>query len=465
MGNFHLIMLNTRVSDRAKFFPRQVAFSLNIRHLLLVLWTVLPLPILSASPLELADKDGATPLEESVHPGDKAGIRDLLLPQKEFTPQIDGLSTLKHVAHRARPSDSLTKLFIQFGLSEQERQSWLRAIQKHNSMKGLRVGQEMHFYFTKPGPSVRGKKGKESLKALEMELDEDSVLTWEKGSNGIIFSKRERPYDVEIKTAGGVVENSLSEDGTRVGLNQTLISQLADIFSWEIDFHKEIQKGDSFKLLYEEKSRKGKEDRTSFRILAAELMNAGQKFFAIYFEKEKGRGGYYDLDGRSLARAFLRFPLEFASISSHFSHSRFHPILKVDRPHNGVDFTAKRGTPVRAVGDGKVSYAGWKTGGYGRMIEIQHDSVHATRYAHLQGVAKGIQRGVKIQKGQIIGYVGSSGRSTGAHLHFELYQDHVYMDPLNFEIPPEDRLEPSLRRVFDNAKWLFLTELAATPHS
>ena len=342
---------------------------------------------------------------------------------------------------------------------------WLQSIQKSHPIKGLRPGQEMHFYFAKPEPSANRLGGKETLKALEIELDEDWILTWEKGRKEIVFSKREKPYDVELKTAGGVVESSLPEEALKAGLNPSLISQLADIFSWEIDFHKDIQTGDTFKLLYEQKSRKGKEDQASFRILAAEIVNAGQKFFAIYFEQEKGKGGYYDLDGRSLARAFLRFPLEFTSISSQFSHSRFHPILRVDRPHNGVDFSAKRGTPVRAVSDGKVLYAGWQKGGYGRMIEIQHDSIYATRYAHLQGLAREIHRGVNVHKGQIIGYVGSTGRSTGAHLHFELYKDKEYVDALKFEYPPEDRIEPALRRVFDNAKQLFLTELAATPHS
>ncbi|MBI2987133.1 MAG: M23 family metallopeptidase [Deltaproteobacteria bacterium] len=440
------------------------AFGLSVCSLfLIILSLVIPPQALGAALLESPGNDQVV-LEQAVRPGNRHDLRDLLLPQQE-PPLLEGLDTLRHVARRARPGDSLAKLFIQFGLSEQERQLWLRAIQKNHPIKGLRVGQEMNFYFTRPELSPRATKAKETLKALEIGLNEDWILTWEKGTKGIVFSKREKPYDVEIKTVGGVIESSLSEDGIRVGLNQNLLSQLADIFSWEIDLNKDIQKGDTFKLLYEQKSRKGKESKASFRVLAAELINAGQEFFAIYFEKEKGRGGYYDLNGRSLARAFLRFPLEFSSISSQFSHSRFHPILRVDRPHNGVDFTAKRGTPVRAVADGKILYAGWRKGGYGRMIEVQHDSVYATRYAHLQGLAPGIRRGMTVQKGQVIGYVGSTGRSTGAHLHFELYKDQVYVDALNFEYPPEDRIEPALRRVFDNAKQLFLTELAATPHS
>ena len=458
-----MLLLKSRASNKDKASLKGVKLSLGIASFAFILWLSAPASVLVAATLELPGSDGK-PLEEVVRPTDKPGIRALLLPQQELPP-LDGLSALRHIAHRTRPGETLTKLFIRFGLAEQERQLWLRSIQKHHPIKGLRAGQEMHLYFTKTESSPQRAKGKESLKALEIELNEDWTLTWEKGSKGIIFSKREKPYDVEIKTVGGVVESSFPEEAVRDGLNQALIYQLADVFSWEVDFEKDIQKGDTFKLLYEQRSRKGRESKASFQILAAELINAGQKFFAIYFEKEKGKGGYYDLDGRSMARAFLRFPLEFISISSQFSRSRFHPILKVDRPHNGVDFAAKRGTPVRAVAEGKILYAGWRKGGYGRMIEIQHDSVYASRYAHLQGVALGVRRGVSVQKGQIIGYVGSSGRSTGAHLHFELYRDQEYVDFLKFEYPPEDKIEPALRRVFENAKQLFLTELASAPLS
>lgn len=438
-----------------------MAFFLGLFYLSLCL--VIPSQLLGAAPVELPDREVAT-LEAAVRPVRKSATRDLILPQRELPP-LESLDGLRRVPHRIRPGDTLAKLFIRFELSEKERTLWVRSVQKHYSVRGLRSGNEMHFYFTKPSSSARGKNGKESLQAVEIELDEDWTLTWEKGNRGIVFSKRERPYDVQLKAMGGVVERSLFEDGIRLGLNESLLSQLADIFTWDIDFSKEIQKGDTFKLLYEERSRKGRQVKTSLRLLAAELINTGQRYSAIYFEKEKGKGGYYDLDGRSLARAFLRFPLEFTSISSFFSHSRFHPILKVDRPHNGVDFVAKRGTPVRAVGGGKVLYAGFAKGGYGRMVEIQHDLIYASRYAHLQGLARGIRKGVIVKKGEIIGYVGSSGRSTGPHLHFELYKDQEYVDPLKFEFPPEDRIEPSLRRVFENTKQLFIAELAATPHS
>lgn len=451
----------SRIEKRDKYPLGTVAFSLG--SLFLLLWLGIRPQPLGAALIELPAQEVAA-LEEAVRPVSKTGSQKFTLLQQE-RPPLESLDGLRRVTHRARPGDTLTELLVQFGLSKSERQMWLRSMQKHNPIEGLRAGKEVHFYFAKPSPSLRGQHGKERLKAVEIEQDGEWILTWEKGNRGIVFGKRERPYNVELKAVGGVVERSLFEDGSRLGLNQSLLSQLADMFAWEIDFSKEIQKGDTFKLIYEERSRKGRQNKTSFRILAAEFINTGQQHFAIYFEKERGKGGYYDLDGRSLARAFLRFPLEFTSISTFFSHSRFHPILKVDRPHYGVDFAAKRGTPVRAVGAGKILYAGWGKGGYGRMVEIQHDSAYASRYAHLQRLAQRVRKGAAIKKGQIIGYVGSSGRSTGAHLHFELYKDREYMDPLKFEFPPEDRIEPALRRVFESTKQLFIAELAATPHS
>lgn len=384
---------------------------------------------------------------------------DLLSPKVSLL-GLEALERLKLVTHISQPGDSLERLFARFGLSEGEKELWARSVRRHYPPKSLPAGKEIRLYFVDTGQE----DGK-SLKALEIELDEKWVLAWERGKTGIVFTRREKPYDVELKTVGGVIEKTLFEDGLRAGLNSTLVSQLVDIFSWEIDFDREIRKGDTFKVLYEQKLRKGKDARAQFRILAAELISAGQRYFAIYFEKERGKGSYYDLDGRSLARAFLRFPLEFTSITSRFSSSRVHPVLGLDRPHTGVDFAAPMGTPVRAVAEGEVVYAGWRNGGYGRLIEIQHGRVYSSRYAHLKGFAQGIRKGVRVKKGQLIGYVGSSGLSNGPHLHFELYRNREYVDPLRFVSPREEGIEPALLRLFETTKRLFLAELAATPHS
>jgi murein DD-endopeptidase MepM/ murein hydrolase activator NlpD len=377
------------------------------------------------------------------------------------TAPMDNMERREYVVQRTKAGDTIHELLSRFGLSTSEKQLWTRSIHRNIGARGLLpAGKEVHFYFTKTTP---GQRQAPQLKAMEVDLSDAATLTWEKGIRGILFQKREKPYDVELKTATASVENSLFEDGQKAGINPSLLSQLADIFTWDVDLEKEVRTGDSLKILYEEKSR-GQEKKTALRILAAELTSAGQKFTAIYFEKQKGQGNYYNLEGRSLARSFLRFPLEFTNITSQFAHARFHPILKVNVPHTGVDFAAKRGTPVRAVGDGVITLADWN-GVYGKMVEIQHDSTYTTRYAHLERFAEGIRDGTAITKGQVIGYVGSTGRATGPHLHFELYKDQQYVDPFSIDFPAEDLIEPALQKLFDNQKQIFLVELTSAPQS
>jgi murein DD-endopeptidase MepM/ murein hydrolase activator NlpD len=389
-------------------------------------------------------------------------------PQKSFRPRqettpIEVLEKREHVVQQTKAGDSLLALLNRFSLSPTEKRLWTRSIQRNLGSTPLPIGREVHFFFS-PATNQGSRKNAVQLKALEVDYNEAWSLTWEHGIWGIAFRKQEKPYDVELATAGTVIERSLFEDGQRAGIQSSLLSQLVDIFTWEIDLEKDIQPGDSVKILYEQRSRKGQDTKAKLRVLAAELISAGQKLTAIYFEKQKGLGGYYNLEGRSLARAFLRFPLEFTSITSHFTDSRFHPILKTDLPHIGVDFAAKRGTPVRAVGDGVITQARWN-GGYGKTIDIQHDSTYRTRYAHLGQFARGIRSGVSVKKGQIIGYVGSTGRSTGPHLHFEFYKDGQYLNPLSADFPAEDQIEPALQKLFDNQKNLFLVQLTAPPRS
>jgi murein DD-endopeptidase MepM/ murein hydrolase activator NlpD len=391
----------------------------------------------------------------------KAQTHQTLVPLRE-TDSVDGAAKREYVVHRTKAGDSLLELLGRLGLPKSERQLWARSIQKHTSARKLPAGKDVHFYFTKRSPGSRSRP--EQLEALEVDYSDASTLTWEKSVRGILFQDREKPYDIELKAAGVSVESSLFEDGQKAGIHPTLLSQLADIFTWDIDLEKEIREGDSFKILYEQRNRKGGNSQVSLRIVAAELISAGQKLTAIYFEKQKGHGNYYSLDGRSLARSFLRFPLEFVSITSHFAHARFHPLLKVNTAHTGVDFAAQRGTPVRAVGDGVITLAEWN-GPYGKMVEIQHDSNYMTRYAHLERFAEGIRNRTAVSKGQVIGYVGSTGRSTGPHLHFELYKDQQYVDPLTVDFPAEESIEPSLQRLFDGQKQIFLVELSSAPQS
>ena len=386
-----------------------------------------------------------------------------LLKKNKANSDPQPLEIREHVTYRAERNETITGILNRFKLPKAEKTLWSRWLVARYGSQPIPRGREVQFYFSKFASDGRLKPVAE-LAAVELDQNDSTYLIWEKDGENILFQRLEKPYDVEVQTANLVIENTLSEDVRKAGIQPALLSQLMDIFTWDLDLQKDMSNGDSVKILYEKRTRRGKDPKSYLRVLAAELVNAGQKFTAIYFEKEKGKGGYYDLEGRSLARNFLRFPLEFASITSQFTESRFHPILRKFRPHTGIDFAAERGTPVRAVGDGLITQAGWN-GRYGKTIDLQHDTRYMSRYAHLQKYAEGIKPGVEVKKGQVIGYVGTTGRSTGPHLHFELYKDQQYVDPLSVDFPAEDTIEPSLQKVFDNQKRTYLVELSAAPQT
>jgi murein DD-endopeptidase MepM/ murein hydrolase activator NlpD len=212
---------------------------------------------------------------------------------------------------------------------------------------------------------------------------------------------------------------------------------LADIFAWQIDFAREVRAGDRWRILVEQRYA-GEKNIGWGNILAAEYEHDGQLHSAALLRDGEGKElGYFAPDGKSLRRMFLKAPLKFGRITSRFQRARFHPILKVARPHRGVDYGAPIGTPVLAVGDGVVVQSGW-LGGAGKAIRLRHNSTYQTAYKHLHGFASGIRVGARVRQGQVIGYVGSTGLSTGAHLHFELWERGNYVDPLGRKFPSAD---------------------------
>lgn len=383
-----------------------------------------------------------------------------LLPARQAT-ALDFWHRQEYIVHRVRSGDTLPRILDLFTLTAGDKDLWGRSFRQHFRSGKLAPGRQVHLYFAKP--DIDANRATESLMAVEVDFNDSMDLTWEKTGRSVFFARREKPVNVELRTATATIDDSLFRSGMKAGIHSSLLSQLTDIFTWDIDLEN-IYQGDSFKILYEQRSTRGQPDKPQLRILAAELISAGQKKTAIYFEKQKGMGAYYNIEGRSLARSFLRFPLEFANITSTFSESRFHPVLKTSMPHTGIDFAAERGTPVRAVGDGIINQASW-SGSYGKLVEIQHDAGFATRYAHLSSYGNGIRKGSVVKKGQVIGFVGSTGRTTGPHLHFELYKDQQYINPLSLDFPAEDTIEPALLTVFEDQKNTFLVELTSLPQS
>ncbi len=237
------------------------------------------------------------------------------------------------------------------------------------------------------------------------------------------------PYGTQARLASGSIRSSLFAATDEAGLPDSIASQLAEIFSGDIDFHRELRKGDTFSLIYEALTADGEPvawNEGAGRVLAAEFVNAGRTHQALWFVGSEGRGSYYGADGRSRKRAFLASPVEFSRVTSGFA-MRMHPILQRMRQHNGVDYAAPVGTPVRSVADGVVEFAGTQNG-YGKVIEVRHGKDRSTLYAHLSSIA--VAKGQRIEQGQHLGAVGMTGMTTGPHLHFEFRVNGEHHDPL-----------------------------------
>lgn len=266
--------------------------------------------------------------------------------------------------------------------------------------------------------------------SLEYRFGDYDMLRVERAGGeggGYAVSKAELPNETREVVVTGTIENSLFEDGIKSGADSHALMALSDIFAWDIDFASDIKKGDTFGILAEVLYVNGEAVRTE-RVLGAEMVNSGKKYTAIYYDN-----GYYDGNGKSLKRMFLKSPLRYRRISSYFTKSRYHPILKKYRPHHGIDYAAPTGTPVEAAGGGRVVFAGWKRG-YGKFVTIKHNNGYITSYGHLSRIARNVNAGSKVGQGDVIGYVGSTGISTGPHLHYEVKLGNKLINPLSIKV-------------------------------
>ncbi|MEJ5376005.1 MAG: peptidoglycan DD-metalloendopeptidase family protein [bacterium] len=276
---------------------------------------------------------------------------------------------------------------------------------------------------------------------VEAELDFQCMLLVERSGERLQARKEMKPLEVRQKVVSGTIQNSLFGAMDKAGLPASVTLALANIFDYDIDFHVDLRAGDRFDLLLEEKWIGDK--RVGYgRILAARFVNKGRAFWAFYFNGKASQEGYFDSQGRSLRKAFLRSPLKFTRITSGFTQARLHPILQTYRPHLGVDYAAPTGTPVRAVADGRVVSAGWE-GGFGNLVKIQHGQSYVSMYGHLSRFGAGIRSGVSVRQGQVIGYVGATGLATGPHLDFRLMKGGQFINPLKVNFINSDPVSPA----------------------
>ncbi len=294
--------------------------------------------------------------------------------------------------------------------------------------------------------------------SLAYHIDDDEILRVVRSDAGYLAGKVPIGYERRIGTLGGVVRSNLVSSLPEGGQSELLAIQLSDIFSWDVDFNTDFRKGDTFRILVEERWLDG-----AFRnygdILAAELSVDGNTYRAYRFDTGN-RSDYFDDKGKSLRKAFLKAPLSYRRISSGFTKRRMHPILKIARPHFGVDYAAPAGTPVSTVGDGTVIFAGYK-GPNGNLVIVRHPNGYTTSYGHLARIAKGIRRGREVRQGDVIGTVGATGLATGPHLDFRIRRHGTFLNPLTVNLPRGGAVPPNRMADFRGVAEEFARSLAA----
>jgi murein DD-endopeptidase MepM/ murein hydrolase activator NlpD len=321
-------------------------------------------------------------------------------------------------------NDTLERIFRQARLSLED----LAAIR---SLPGMREALDM----LRPGELITLTHTDGVLQKLTRRMSETELLSVNREEEGFAAQVLETPLEIRTTTALGTIESSLFNAGRAAGMSSELIMRMAnDIFGWDIDFALDIQRDDKFTVIYERKFRDG-DYLGDGQILAAEFINEGRIFRAIRFQSADGQiADYFTPDGKSMRKQFLRAPVDFKYISSNFNLRRLHPILNIRRAHQGVDYSAPTGTPIKASGDGKVVHAGVK-GGYGNAIILEHGGGISSLYGHLSRFAKGTRNGARVKQGDIIGYVGSTGASTAPHLHYEYRVHGVHKNPRTVPLP------------------------------
>jgi len=362
-------------------------------------------------------------------------IQEIALPAMAPVNDTSGAAFVNE--GRILRGDTVAALLARLEVDDPEAMNFLRRSKDVRVLMQLRPGRTVHAETTQDG----------ELKRLTYLTPAGDLLTIERSEQGFTATQAPADLDSQPLMASGEIRSSLFAATDAAGLPDPVATQIAEIFSSQIDFHRDLRRGDRFAVVYEGLSHNGELVKTG-RVLAVEFVNQGKAHRAVWFEAENGKGGYYTPDGNSLRRAFLRSPLEFSRISSGFTHARFHPILQTWTAHRGIDYAAPTGTRVRSTGDGIVSFSGWQ-GGYGNLVIVDHAGSYRTYYAHLSAFAPGIRKGTRVSQGDFVGHVGQTGMATGPHLHYEFHVNGVQHDPMRMVLPEAVPITRELRAQFE----------------
>ena len=348
-----------------------------------------------------------------------------------FLEKMKSRQSVHSLVRVVKPGDSFYQILVDQGVEPIEVEALVSSSRARKELQELRAGERLQLFFN--GDSKR-------LQKIRYEDTHGRVLAMVQSRLGWVASRYTKPVVVTPALAQGKIRDSLYQSASEENIDLDLALTLADIFAWDIDFFVDLRAGDHYEFLYERRYRDGKLIGNG-RIIAARFRNGSAEHRAYYYQAPGQRDDYYDEKGNSLRKQFLKSPLRYSRISSGFSKRRFHPILKIYRPHPGIDYAAPIGTPVETVGDGRVVYKGWKKG-YGRFIAIRHNSRYTTTYGHLHRYAKKIKVGSNVKQGQVIGYVGATGLATGPHLDFRMKKDGRFVNPRKNRLPAARPVPP-----------------------
>ena len=372
----------------------------------------------------------------------------LELPDTQVTTEtIETVHAAQWKTAMVKSGDTLARIAQREGISAQEIH---KLMQSGNGIEQLaRI---------KPGDTIKYQNSEAGeLLALSYDLSQTERLIVNKESRAFTVSTIDRPFEIHQNRTSATIQSSMYGAAKNSGLSDNLIMEMASIFGYDIDFALDVRKGDTFNIIWDEYHRDGEKIKDG-PILAAEFINRGRVVRAVRYTNEKGDSDYFSPDGKSLRKAFLRSSVHFTRISSKFNPNRLHPIYKTKRPHRGVDYAARTGTPIYSAGDGKIIFRG-KQRGYGNVVIVQHGNTYNTLYAHMSKFNSKARKGSRVKQGQTIGYVGQTGWATGPHLHYEFRVNGTHRNPLTVKLPTAKPLAKKYLSDFQSVSSPLLAQL------
>ncbi len=393
-----------------------------------------PIMRLGKAPLSIGNAATATALASLnadrplTTPNNKGAYANTATPDTYYKP------------YRVKSGDTLGRILKRAGADAQTADAAIRSLKGVFDPRGLKAGQSIQVaYAPTLAPNGTPKAG-DAFAGFEIPLDYATrVHVSPAPEGGYRAFEIERELETLHVRAEGTIDWSLFAAGADAGVPAKVMAELVRAFSWDVDFQRDIRKNDRFEVMFERKVDTAGKPVHDGRILFAALTLSNERKPIYLHQMASGAWDYFDDKGQSAKKALMRTPIDGARLSSHYGN-RKHPILGYTKKHSGTDFAAPPGTPIYAAGDGMVESAGWN-GGYGKYVRIRHNSEYATAYAHMKGIKRGIGKGKRVRQGQVIGYVGTTGRSTGPHLHYEIIRRGVKVNPMRVKMPSGEKLK------------------------